>query len=1105
MSRPRILAFAAVVLFAVTISISIFGQFIPKASAAIDWPSTFTNTQKYSLYKALSDCMSSSKTSVTDQLIPVDSLVLANHSTGANTSSGLLITNATVPVGLANLPVNSTLARDGNMECNYAADAFADMVGTRAELLTALGYTEVTKPNHVWKLNSAYVTTSTTQGSTSQTQVTVNKQPVIANLAAYAKSKNVLSSPDQYMQYELFFQAFTLGNGVACGAGDFQLVSTAGTSDQRTDKIKFYNIGDAKYDTYLYTLGTASPSASLKVVPGNTTAYTCDSIKTELENRSSTIASSIAAQDTQAAILAATKVYTDGEGATAGLCANASKAPTFGSSGGAGASDYDKCTSAIAACLQPKTVGVQTVSYDTQADTLAACFVKSEYGKNNKLTVEAILPTITSLRPSALAAAGASLTQGDPCSANPQGNDANGNPCSKTSPDPCASIPADTAMPWLACSIFTAVNAMVKAMSGLMENILYTNTEKFFSDNLRSTSNVFRNLALTLIIIAGLIMVIAQATGTDLIDAYTVKKVLPKLGVAVVGIALSWPLLKFAVGLSNDLGGVVGSLFDRIAQAGTTAGGVSTGVDNFVGFIATVSAGGVVTAVIGFWGAILLFLSLLISYITGLIVLLMQKLLLVVLVVAAPLAIAAYVLPGTEKLWKLWKSNFFKVIILYFVIMVIVKIGDVLAAVIIQGGMSGTDAGATTVLAILAKITTLILTFKAPQFAGQILGGVVGMISGAAYKMAGGLKAPIDKQRQQAGAVHREHTYGRRMLQSQASAQRAIKDRASQTNSWLGRRILNTAASAVGGYNLEARMSQRQGAVNKEVNDQIATGMDDAARGLTVNKRRALQEKLNDTVDKDGNRYSAKNGYRVTADGKRQFQTLGGGWVNEASVDEGYKRWGHDNFAQQAALSYEFRKAMTTENVNHLRNDFAGVATEAWGMSDTQANSAWTGAKFENQNQHLNLKGSDWKGNLDSRAYLREAYEKKGSSDISRMSASAITDIGRAYDDAVNKGDTEAIQWAQGIMETFMQRQSGSGAAMLPDAEGKPQLVPSQQPTPGAPTAASSEYYRVAGWGAASVMEEARRVAVHVGVYQPQDPSTNSESVGPAPLNNRQS
>src|SRR5438876_8665957 len=81
----------------------------------------------------------------------------------------------------------------------------------------------------------------------------------------------------------------------------------------------------------------------------------------------------------------------------------------------------------------------------------------------------------------------------------------------------------------------------------------------------------FRVLAMAVIVIAGLAMIISQALGADLLDAYTVKKVLPRLLIAVILIAVSWQLLKAAVSISDVLGyGVRGLIYKPFSALGAS-------------------------------------------------------------------------------------------------------------------------------------------------------------------------------------------------------------------------------------------------------------------------------------------------------------------------------------------------------------------------------------------------------------------------------------------------------------------------------------------------------------------------------------------------------
>lgn len=671
-----------------------------------------------------------------------------------------------------------------------------------------------------------------------------------------------------------------------------------------------------------------------------------------------------------------------------------------------------------------------------------------------------------------------------------QGVDVSIDSTTPPSSDPCSIIPPDTPMSWLACSVFTAVSNITKGMEAQMTDILYSDADSMFKDNttFKHASDIFRNISMALIVITGLVMIIAEASSLELFDAYTIKKVLPRLGIALVGMALSWPLLKLSVTLSNDVGFAVRDLFDKFAQTTAGGGSVSDAASGIGSVITTFLGGGLVVGALGIWGAILLGVSLLISYVTGIIVLFMQKLLLILIVLVAPIAIASSVLPGTEKLWKLWRSNLFKVLAMFTVIIAIIKVGDVAASVAFAANQP--------LMAFGAKIASLVLTFKAPQFTGQMLGGIMGMMSGAAYKMAGAAKAPIDKARQQEGAMHRERTYGRRLLSAQAQAQRGLKSMSTQvgSNTMLGR-ALRGAGRAVGGYNLEARMSQRQAAVAKELNDQIATGMDDEIRGLSVDKASALRGQ--EGVD-----------WQRTANGGRQFKTLGGYWVDEAAVDEGHRRWGHDHYAQQAALSYEMRKANSEDDVNRISSRYQSLAKGAWHMTDTEAKGAWIGAAFENQQQHIEFKKTNWEnGDVNYDSLADEIYEKKGSYPLAQMHSRTIERLKQGYKNAqdivagVVPGDVnqarERMMKIEAITETFMNEYGGGGGAggyQIDPATGQPIAFTPQRgaqqqaaPQPGGASGAnqpSQPAYRVANTpGAAHTAERVQELAVMTGAF----------------------
>ncbi|MGH7238410.1 MAG: hypothetical protein ACREGF_07805, partial [Candidatus Saccharimonadales bacterium] len=171
-----------------------------------------------------------------------------------------------------------------------------------------------------------------------------------------------------------------------------------------------------------------------------------------------------------------------------------------------------------------------------------------------------------------------------------------------------------------------------------------------------------RNIALVLLVVFALIMILSQALAVGPFDAYTVKKLLPRILVAIILVTLSWPLLGAMVAISNGVGEGVRQLiatpFNNIpaSKLGGGAGG-----------LALLGAGGI-ASVLGVLGAFSFGLSAVIALFTGLFIIILRQMAVIFLAVFAPIAIICYALPGTEKVWKIWWDSFFGALLLFPII-----------------------------------------------------------------------------------------------------------------------------------------------------------------------------------------------------------------------------------------------------------------------------------------------------------------------------------------------------------------------------------------------------------------------------------------------------
>jgi hypothetical protein len=343
----------------------------------------------------------------------------------------------------------------------------------------------------------------------------------------------------------------------------------------------------------------------------------------------------------------------------------------------------------------------------------------------NTATADRYVTYLTSLPPGATAPGDPGVNEG-----------------SQSVADECP-LPDDTSMRWLGCSIMSLAAVATEALYGAIQTFLYTPTEMIFGNaGLKVAAEGIRNLAIGLILIAGLVMVIAQATGSDLFDAYTIRKLLPRLGVAMIGIALAWPLLEFAVTFTN----VIGLLADRLLMGVTQLGSQGTGSSNDFGtnigstIFGSFAAGGTVL-ILGAMGVISLGGTLVLALLLGLLVLSVRQLVIMVCILLAPLAIAAYVLPGTQKLWGFWKNTFITTLLMFPIIMFFLASGKAFSAV-----LGGADSPTMSLLAIIVFIAPYFLL----PFAFKLAGGLMATVFSIANDKNRGMFDRLRKGRQNA-------------------------------------------------------------------------------------------------------------------------------------------------------------------------------------------------------------------------------------------------------------------------------------------------------------------------------------------------------------------
>lgn len=326
-------------------------------------------------------------------------------------------------------------------------------------------------------------------------------------------------------------------------------------------------------------------------------------------------------------------------------------------------------------------------------------------------------------------------------------------------------------MGWIMCPVAKLLDGIFGQLLNQMEALLNIEENKYRDDRLREAWENMRNIAYVVLIPIMLLMVIGTALGFEVFSAYTVKKALPRMAIAVIFIALSWEIVGFLITLSNVVGvgtaGIIKAPFgiDSFADVFNPNAAQSAGQWAFLagGAAALYFSPAILGIVISFLGTVVLILA------TVFVFLVARQLFIMALMLVAPLAILAWIFPGNDKLWKSWWSIFSKLLLIYPIIMAVTAVGMVFAD-ILGPGSTGNAGGAPVervqdILTPLMKLAAFIIPFALIpalfKFVGGFIGNLAGMVNDREKGMFDRLKQSRSKNYGQLGRDVRSGQFAR--------------------------------------------------------------------------------------------------------------------------------------------------------------------------------------------------------------------------------------------------------------------------------------------------------------------------------------------------------
>lgn len=261
------------------------------------------------------------------------------------------------------------------------------------------------------------------------------------------------------------------------------------------------------------------------------------------------------------------------------------------------------------------------------------------------------------------------------------------------------------------------------------------------------------------------------------LDAYTIRKAIPRIVIAVIGINLSIYLCVAVVDIINLVGNGLGNLitapFLNGAWHDVTLAGNKTnyiaGVGLILGIVGTVGGiaaigGGIGAVGLAFAGGALGFLSILLPFLitVGLIMLsiiftlVIRQAIIIFCVVISPVAIALFVLPGTEKYFKSWWGLFTKALLVYPIVAALFAMSTVMTTIIL--GTADLSPGAIGFTKILAAIVVAFAPLVMIPFAFKMAGGALSAVMNAGANqsrtLAGSARKGLDRMKQDPNSLY---------------------------------------------------------------------------------------------------------------------------------------------------------------------------------------------------------------------------------------------------------------------------------------------------------------------------------------------------------------
>jgi hypothetical protein len=288
------------------------------------------------------------------------------------------------------------------------------------------------------------------------------------------------------------------------------------------------------------------------------------------------------------------------------------------------------------------------------------------------------------------------------------------------------------ALDWFGCSFSKGLVSIIDKMSDVISSSLATSEDDTQKAAIQEVWSKFLTIANVLFVLAFLLMTISTALNIGIFDAYTVKKLLPRIIIAALIANLSFPLCYLVINMTNIMGGGVYAMITSLTPSSAGSLGTGPGVALSGGIAAGVGAAIVGIATGGIFAVIPALLAALFGIFITYSIVLIRRILILLLIVMSPIAAVLWVLPGGDGLAKRWWKTFIQMLMVYPLIMGFIAAGQLASNItLISATKNGANdagffEGITSLLLIVLPLFMLPAVFK---MATSTIANLTGMIN----------------------------------------------------------------------------------------------------------------------------------------------------------------------------------------------------------------------------------------------------------------------------------------------------------------------------------------------------------------------------------------